>query len=103
MPERPIYGRSAARRFSSTALPPLPAPRPLHRRWPSTNTTKQMSAGRIDERTLVAEILDRVRVIAAQRQQPEEFIPGRTPVRYAGRVYDAEEMVALVESSLEFW
>jgi CDP-6-deoxy-D-xylo-4-hexulose-3-dehydrase len=30
-------------------------------------------------------------------------VPGRTPVRYAGRVYDEHEMVNLVSSSLEFW
>jgi len=58
-----------------------------------------------DEARLTAEILERVRRIAdlrrAERDAP--FVPGETPVRYAGRVYGAEEMVALVESSLEFW
>jgi len=32
-----------------------------------------------------------------------EFIPGKTPVRYAGRVFDAEEIRALVDASLDFW
>ena len=32
-----------------------------------------------------------------------EFIPGTTPVRYGGRVYDSEEMKLLVESGLDFW
>ena len=31
------------------------------------------------------------------------FEPGRTSIGYAGRVYDADEVVALVESSLDFW
>lgn len=31
------------------------------------------------------------------------FEPGKTPVQYAGRVYDAREMQALVDSSLDFW
>jgi CDP-6-deoxy-D-xylo-4-hexulose-3-dehydrase len=32
-----------------------------------------------------------------------EFIPGKTRVNYAGRVFDETEMVNLVDSSLEFW
>jgi CDP-6-deoxy-D-xylo-4-hexulose-3-dehydrase len=59
-----------------------------------------------EELALAGEILERVRKIAALRQQAEAgaaFVPGRSPVRYAGRVYGEEEMVNLVESSLEFW
>ncbi len=33
----------------------------------------------------------------------KDFIPGKTYIRYAGRVYDAEEMKALVDSCLDFW
>ena len=35
--------------------------------------------------------------------RPEPFVPGETPVRYAGRVFDAEELVSLVDASLDFW
>lgn len=35
--------------------------------------------------------------------QPKEFIPGKTKVNYGGRFFDAEEMVNLVDSSLDFW
>jgi CDP-6-deoxy-D-xylo-4-hexulose-3-dehydrase len=31
------------------------------------------------------------------------FRPGEDPVRYAGRHFDASELVALVDSSLDFW
>ena len=56
------------------------------------------------EKKLTAEILDRVRQIARLRREEEvRFTPGRTPVKYAGRVYDEHEMVNLVTSSLEFW
>jgi CDP-6-deoxy-D-xylo-4-hexulose-3-dehydrase len=55
------------------------------------------------ERQLTAEILERVRRIAELRMREEPFIAGKTPVRYAGRVYGAEEMLNLTESSLEFW
>ena len=62
------------------------------------------ASGTSEER-LTAEILERVRRIAELRLAGNDapFVAGKTPVRYAGRVYDAEEMVALVESSLEFW
>jgi CDP-6-deoxy-D-xylo-4-hexulose-3-dehydrase len=33
----------------------------------------------------------------------EKFIPGKTPIRYAGRIYDEKEIQAAVEASLDFW
>ncbi len=33
----------------------------------------------------------------------EVFIPGQTPIRYAGRVFDEEELICLVDASLDFW
>jgi len=35
--------------------------------------------------------------------QPEPFIPGQTRIHYAGRVYDSQEMIALVGACLDFW
>ncbi len=32
-----------------------------------------------------------------------EFVPGASPVPIAGRVFDAEDMQHLVDSSLDFW
>jgi CDP-6-deoxy-D-xylo-4-hexulose-3-dehydrase len=32
-----------------------------------------------------------------------EFIPGTSPVHYAGRVFDEKELQVLVDSSLDFW
>jgi CDP-6-deoxy-D-xylo-4-hexulose-3-dehydrase len=34
---------------------------------------------------------------------PAEFVPGTTRIPYAGRVFDAAELLDLVDSSLEFW
>jgi CDP-4-dehydro-6-deoxyglucose reductase, E1 len=48
-------------------------------------------------------ILDLVRDYYRMRHGPKEFVPGTSKVPYAGRVFDAEEMVAAVESMLEFW
>ncbi|MDD5716653.1 MAG: lipopolysaccharide biosynthesis protein RfbH [Sulfuricurvum sp.] len=36
-------------------------------------------------------------------QQTKEFIEGKSRVNYAGRVFDEQEMVNLVDSSLDFW
>jgi CDP-6-deoxy-D-xylo-4-hexulose-3-dehydrase len=56
------------------------------------------------EKQLVAEILERVRQLAALRaDEDRDFVPGRSHVKYAGRVYDAREMTNLVSASLEFW
>ena len=55
-------------------------------------------------RELRKQILKLVReyVVANHREQPA-FRPGRTPVRYAGRVYDEAEMCNLINASLDFW
>jgi CDP-6-deoxy-D-xylo-4-hexulose-3-dehydrase len=55
------------------------------------------------ERALTEEILERVRKIGELRGRQQPFIPGSTPIKYAGRVYDAEDMLALAESAIEFW
>ena len=38
-----------------------------------------------------------------QPQQTQEFVPGKSKVNYAGRVFDEKELINLVDSSLEFW
>ena len=48
-------------------------------------------------------ILSLVREYHAEAFSAREFVPGVSPVPYAGRVFDAEELVNLVDSSLEFW
>ncbi len=52
------------------------------------------------------EIFDKVREYWRVVHAPEAgmpFQPGKSSIRYAGRVYDAEELVALTDSALEFW
>ena len=55
-------------------------------------------------RELRGEILELVElyVAAAEREAPA-FTPGRSVVRYAGRVYDEQEVTNLVAASLDFW
>jgi CDP-6-deoxy-D-xylo-4-hexulose-3-dehydrase len=60
--------------------------------------------GRETEERLRSEILERVRELARVRFSGETpFVPGETTIGYAGRVYGAEELVHLVDSSLDFW
>ena len=49
------------------------------------------------------EILERVRDYHDLAHADEPFVPGSSPVAYAGRVFDADELVNLVDSALEFW
>ena len=49
------------------------------------------------------QILELVRDYHAAAFPARDFIPGETPVPCAGRVFGAEEIVSLVDSSLDFW
>jgi len=57
-----------------------------------------MSAAELHDR-----ILSLVREYHAEAFPAKEFVPGSSPVPFAGRVFDAEEIVNLVDASLEFW
>lgn len=52
---------------------------------------------------LKAEILEKTARYYALGKEEETFIPGKTRVHYAGRVYDDAEVKALVSSALDFW
>lgn len=52
---------------------------------------------------LRAQILALVAEYAAEAFPPKEFIPGESPVPVSGRVFDAEDIQTLVDSSLDFW
>lgn len=55
------------------------------------------------EKRLRQEILQRVGELHDLRTERDRFVPGVTKVHYAGRVYDAREVQALVDASLDFW
>ena len=55
----------------------------------------------MDKEAQRKEILQKVRQFA--EKEPGKFVPGKTRIHCAGRVYDHEEMEALVDSSLDFW
>ncbi len=52
---------------------------------------------------LKKEIFSKVKEYFLLVHQQEQFIPGRSKVNYAGRVYDEKELINLVDSALEFW
>jgi CDP-6-deoxy-D-xylo-4-hexulose-3-dehydrase len=50
------------------------------------------------------EIFSKIRDLHNLRKQAERtFIPGSSPIPYAGRVFDEKEIIALVDASLDFW
>lgn len=55
-----------------------------------------------DRTTLRRQILDLVQQYHSAAP-PSVFVPGESPVRYAGRVFDHAELANLVDSSLDFW
>lgn len=56
-----------------------------------------------DETIIRNEILNKVKELYIAREEKKNFIPGETKVNYAGRVYDENEMVAVIDSVLDFW
>ncbi len=52
---------------------------------------------------LKKQIFDLVGNFHRVRTIEKKFIPGKTPIHYAGRIYDEKEMRAAVEASLDFW
>ncbi|MCX6718082.1 MAG: lipopolysaccharide biosynthesis protein RfbH [Candidatus Staskawiczbacteria bacterium] len=54
------------------------------------------------QKKIKKEILKKVKDFYSARPK-EKFLPGKTYINYAGRVYDEKELVNLVDSSLDFW
>jgi len=52
---------------------------------------------------LRAEVLGLVRQYYEAAFPEQEFVPGKSSLPYAGRVFDAKELVHLVDSALDFW
>jgi CDP-6-deoxy-D-xylo-4-hexulose-3-dehydrase len=63
-----------------------------------TDSGPEQTAARLRER-----ILELVREYHALEFAPARFVPGESPYRVAGRVFDEEELVHLTESALDMW
>ena len=58
------------------------------------------------ERALKSIIFDHIARYYKEVHSPiskKQFIPGKTPINYAGRVFDEKEIQAAVDASLDFW
>ncbi|MDD3296603.1 MAG: lipopolysaccharide biosynthesis protein RfbH [Candidatus Omnitrophica bacterium] len=49
------------------------------------------------------EIFSKVKRFYDSVRKKNEFIPGKTRIEYAARVYDEKEVINLVDASLDFW
>ena len=49
------------------------------------------------------EIFNKIREYYQLAHKKSDFIPGKSNIPYAGRVYDEKELISLVDSALEFW
>ena len=49
------------------------------------------------------EIFCKVKELYKLKKSGEKFIPGKTKISYAGRVFNEKEIISLVDSSLDFW
>lgn len=56
-----------------------------------------------DEKILRKDILNKVHEIYKLRKENEKFIPGESKIHYSGRVFDEQEMMAVVDSAIDFW
>jgi CDP-6-deoxy-D-xylo-4-hexulose-3-dehydrase len=105
---RPLQGGLVTRRLEDLlGTAPLDLDESLkrfRRHWRAdTHTAARPAAPSAEAARLKAEILDRVRRYHALAHAPAPFVPFRSRVQYAGRVFGAEEMVNLVDSALDFW
>jgi CDP-6-deoxy-D-xylo-4-hexulose-3-dehydrase len=52
---------------------------------------------------LKKEIFNKVKTYYELFHKKEPFVPGKTKINYAGRVYDEREMINIVDTALDFW
>ena len=55
------------------------------------------------ENEIRKDIFELVKELQTTRKSNEQFVPGKSLIPYAGRVYDEKEMLALTDASLDFW
>lgn len=49
------------------------------------------------------EIFIKIKKMFGTNKKRREFVPGKTLINYAGRIYDEKEVINLVDASLDFW
>lgn len=56
-----------------------------------------------DHKQLRKEIIEKTKEFYQARFADDSFVPGKSRVNYAGRVFDARELMNAVDASLDFW
>lgn len=56
----------------------------------------------MNEKEIREEIFQKVKELYSVMEK-KDFIPGKSYISYAGRVFDEKEMISLVDSALDFW
>lgn len=78
--------------------------KPFRRQWRAeTYSGHGPTCGSTEAEALKKEILEKVTQYHELAHQPRPFVPFKSRLQYAGRVYGPEEMVNLVDSALDFW
>ncbi|MEE9569833.1 MAG: lipopolysaccharide biosynthesis protein RfbH [Candidatus Binatia bacterium] len=105
---RPLRGGLKIERLSqllgTEAMSLEEALKRLRRQWSGDiqiTTTKKERSG--EPARIAGEIFDRVREYYELVHKEKKFVPFKTSVSYAGRVFDEREMISLVDSALDFW
>ena len=76
----------------------------FQRQWRAETHVRYTPGAVSDEAARVKhELLQGVRRYYALAHQPKPFVPYKTRIQYAGRVFAADDLVQLVESALDFW
>jgi CDP-4-dehydro-6-deoxyglucose reductase, E1 len=106
--ERPLQGGLLTEKLrAALGTEPLNLTESLkrfRRHWRAdTHTLARPVPSSSEAARLKLEILERVREYHDLVNQPATFVPYRDRVNYAGRVYGSDEMVNLVDASLDFW
>jgi CDP-6-deoxy-D-xylo-4-hexulose-3-dehydrase len=57
----------------------------------------------MNDKKIREDIFKKVSELYQLREKNSAFIPGTSSIPYAGRIYDADEMISLVDASLDFW
>lgn len=56
-----------------------------------------------DHKRIREEIIQKTNEYFSARFSKSDFIPGKSKINYAGRVFDQQELINAVEASLDFW
>ncbi len=100
-------GLKTARLTELLGTEPLTLPESLsrfRRQWRADTHVTYSTRTLCDEASkLKDEIFDRVHRYYQLMHGPQPFVPYKSRVQYAGRVYGPEELINLVDSALEFW